>query len=61
MISRNKTFKFPVSVLIGSKPANILQVIKGYRIDLRYYPKFILSFIVSVIFGIMNLWERIYL
>ncbi len=59
MISRNKTFKFPVSVLIGSKPANILKVIKGYRIDLRYYPKLILSFIVSAIFGLMNLWERL--
>ena len=59
MISRNKTFKFPVSVLIGSKPANILQVSKGYRIDLKYYPKFILSFIISVIFGFINLWERL--
>jgi hypothetical protein len=57
MVSRNKIFRFPVSVLIGSKPANILEVIKGYRIDLRYYPKLILSFLVSVIFGIMNLWE----
>jgi hypothetical protein len=59
MGSRNIPFKFPVSVLIGSKPANILQVIKGYKIDLRYYPKFLLSLIVSVIFGLMNLWEQL--
>jgi hypothetical protein len=59
MVSRNIPFKFPVSVLIGSKPSNILQVIKGYKIDLQYYPKFILSFIVSGIFRLMNLWERL--
>lgn len=59
MSSRNIPFKFPVSVLIGSKPENILKVIKGYRIDLRYYPKLILSFIVSCIFGLMNLWEQL--
>ena len=59
MSSRNIPFKFPVSVLIGSKPANILKVIKGYRIDLRYYPKLILSFIISCIFGLMNLWEQL--
>mgnify|MGYP001279704696 CR=1 FL=1 len=60
MISRNIPFKFPVSVLIGSKPANILKVIEGYSIDLRYYPKLILSFIVSCIFGLMNLWEKVF-
>ena len=59
MSSRNIPFKFPVSVLIGSKPANILAVIKGYRIDLQYYPKLILSFLVSVIFGIIEPLGRI--
>ncbi len=58
MSSRNRPFKFPVSILIGSTPANILKVIKGYRIDLRYYPKFILSFLISLIFEILNLVER---
>jgi hypothetical protein len=59
MGSPDKKFKFPVSVLIGSKPANILQVIKGYRIDLQYYPKFILSLFISAVFELMILWERL--
>ncbi len=58
MSSRNRPFKFPVSILIGSSPANILRVIKGYRIDFRYYPKFLLSFLISLIFEVMNLAER---
>jgi hypothetical protein len=60
MSSRNRPFKFPVSILIGSTPSNILQVIKGYRIDIRYYPKFLLSFLVSLIFEVLNLAERIF-
>jgi hypothetical protein len=59
MSPSNKPFRFPVSILIGSSPANILQVIKGYRIDFRYYPKFLLSFLISLIFEVMNLAERI--
>ncbi len=59
MGSHDRRFKFPVSVLIGSKPANILQVIKGYRIDLQYYPKFLLSLFISVVFELMILWERL--
>jgi hypothetical protein len=59
MSSRNRPFKFPVSILIGSSPSNILQVIKGYRIDIRYYPKFLLSFLISLIFEVMALAERI--
>jgi hypothetical protein len=59
MSSRNRPFRFPVSILIGSSPWNILHVIKGYRIDFRYYPKFLLSFLISLIFEVMNLWERI--
>ncbi len=58
MSSRNRPFKFPVSILIGSSPSNILRVIKGYRIDFRYYPKFLLSFLISLIFEVMNLAER---
>jgi hypothetical protein len=59
MDSRNRPFKFPVSILIGSTPSNILQVIKGYRIDLRYYFKFVLTFIISMIFELFNLAERL--
>ncbi len=55
----NRPFKFPVSVLIGSTPANILQVIKGYRIDFRYYIKFLLTFLISLIFTILNLIEQL--
>lgn len=59
MGSKERPFKFPVSALIGSNPANILQVIKGYRIDLNYYPKFLLTFLIALVFGIMNLVERL--
>jgi hypothetical protein len=59
MDSGNRPFKFPVSVLIGSSPANILQVIKGYRIDIRYYPKFLLSFLISMIFDVLYPAERV--
>lgn len=58
MNSHTRPFKFPVSILIGSAPANILKVIRGYSIDLRYYPKFILSFFISLIFEVLNLAER---
>jgi hypothetical protein len=57
MGSSNRVFKFPVSVLIGSKPVNILRVINGYSIDLQYYPKLILTFLVSLIFELMNFYE----
>ena len=59
MDSSNRPFRFPVSILIGSTPLNILQVIKGYRIDIRYYPKFLLTFLLSVIFQVMNLVEQL--
>jgi hypothetical protein len=57
MESRNRPFKFPVSILIGSTPINIFRVIKGYRIDLRYYFKFFLTIIISLIFEIFNFFE----
>ena len=59
MDSKKRPFKFPVSILIGSTPANILRVIKGHRIDLRYYPKFMLTFLVSIIFEFFNLAEKL--
>jgi hypothetical protein len=59
MSPRNRPFKFPVSILIGSTPANFLKLIKVYRIDIRYYPKFLLSFPISLILEVMNLAERI--
>ena len=59
MGSRNSAFKFPVSILIGSKPANILQVIKCYKIDLQYYPKFLLTFLIAIFFEGLNLFEQL--
>ena len=59
MGSRKRPFKFLVTVLIGSRPANILQVIKGYRIDLHYYPKFLLTSLVSLIFEVLKLPEQL--
>jgi hypothetical protein len=55
----SRPFKFPVSVLIGSTPGNILQVIKGYRVDSRYYIKFLLTFFISLIFTVLNLVEHL--
>ena len=57
MDSRNRPFKFPVSILIGSTPANILRVIKGHSIDIRYYAKFALTLLVALIFELFNLAE----
>ncbi|MHC1778005.1 MAG: sulfotransferase [Lentimicrobium sp.] len=59
MDSRDRPFRFPVSILAGSSPANILQVIKGHSIDIRYYPKFLLTFLISVIFEPFNLAEKL--
>jgi hypothetical protein len=59
MSARNRPFRFPVSILIGSSPANILRVIKGYRIDARYYLKFLFTFLISLVFELMNIAERI--
>jgi len=60
MTSRKREFKFPVSVLIGSKPSNILKVVNGYKIDLKYYPKFILSLLVSFLLELLGMPERIF-
>ncbi|TFH36597.1 MAG: sulfotransferase [Bacteroidia bacterium] len=59
MASHNKVFKFPVSVLVGSNISNIFRVINGYRIDLRYFHKLILTIIISSIFELLNLYERL--
>jgi hypothetical protein len=59
MGSHKRAFKFPVSVLIGSKALNIFKVVNGYKIDFRYYPKFILTIIVSGILELLYLPERI--
>jgi hypothetical protein len=57
MDSGNIAFKFNISALIGSNTANILRIIKGYKIDLKYYPKFLLTFIIALFFEIINLAE----
>ncbi len=59
MGSHKRAFKFPVSVLVGSKPRNIFKVVNGYKIDLRYYPKFILTLLVSFLLELLHLPERI--
>jgi hypothetical protein len=60
MGSNKRAFKFPVSVLVGSKPCNIMRVVNGYKIDLKYYPKFILSLVVSFLLELLHLPERIF-
>jgi hypothetical protein len=59
MDSGDRPFKFPISALIGSNTVNILRVIKGYRIDIIYYPKFLFTFLIALFFEIMNLAERL--
>jgi hypothetical protein len=59
MGSGKRPFKFFVTVLVGSRLSNILQVIKGYRIELHYYPKFFLTFLVAIIFEVLSLPEQL--
>ncbi len=56
---RNKKFSFPVNPLVGSNSLNIISLWRKHKIELAYYPKFILTFLIAVIFEIFNLWERI--
>jgi hypothetical protein len=56
---RSKRFTFPVNPLVGSTVANIVTLWRKHRIDLAYYPKFLLTLLVAGIFEIFNLWERI--
>jgi hypothetical protein len=58
---RNKRFSFPVNPLVGSNSLNIIALWRKHKIDLAYYPKFLLTLLISFIFEIFNLWERIVL
>jgi hypothetical protein len=58
---RSKHFSFPVNPLVGSTVANIISLWRKYKIDLPYYPKFLLTLFVAGIFEVFNLWEKIWL
>jgi len=58
---RSKRFSFPVNPLVGSTVSNIISLWKSHKIDLPYYPKFLLTLMVAGILEIFNLWERIIL
>lgn len=59
MVSKSRSFRFPVSVLIGSSSANILRILQGHLIDLKYFPKFILTFLISLFFKPFNILEKL--
>ena len=54
---RRNRFTFPVSSLAGTTPANILKLLKKYRVEPWYYLKLFLSFIVALIFEILRFIE----
>jgi hypothetical protein len=54
-----KKFTFPVTTLLGTDVANYLAICRGHRTEPRFYPKWVLSFLISAIFEIFNLLERI--
>lgn len=56
---RRKSFKFPVSTLVGGNLSNIYSLQKGHRIEPKYRFKFILTLIVAGIFEIFNLTEKL--
>lgn len=55
---RRKSFTFPVSTLVGSNLANIRAIFRYHKPEPRYYPKMLLTLLVSGIFEIFNAWER---
>jgi len=56
---RRKSFTYPVTSLAGSTPGNIIKLLKNHKVEPGYYLKFILSFIVAVIFTLFNLIENL--
>lgn len=56
---RRKQFSFPVHPLVGSSFFNIIALLKRHKIDLIYYPKFILTLLIAGVFEIFNLYESI--
>jgi hypothetical protein len=58
---KERKFRFPVTSLAGSSVPNFIRICRHHRVDLPYYPKLALSFIVACIFELFNLWERIML
>lgn len=57
-MKRERKFSFPVTTLAGSRFPNILQHLKKHRVEKKYFPKLILSMMVSGIFEIPAYYEK---
>lgn len=57
-MSKRTNFTFPVTSLVGSSVSNILSYMKHHHVQPKYWPKFVLSFLIAGIFEIFNFWER---
>ena len=56
---RGKSFKFPITSFAGTTPGNILKVLRMHQAEPKYYVKLVLSFLVSLIFVLFNLVEKL--
>ncbi|MGE5424679.1 MAG: sulfotransferase family protein [Syntrophothermus sp.] len=57
-MKRRKNFNFPVMTLAGSTLKNIFTQMHSHKIQPKYYPKFVLSLLVSAILGFFNFIEK---
>lgn len=56
---RSKSFRFPVSTLVGSRLSNTINMFGNHRIASKYYGKIALTFFVAAIFELLSLWEKV--
>ena len=56
---RGKKFSFPITSFAGTTPLNMIRVLRLHKPDRPYYLKLVLSFIVSLIFLVFNLYEKL--
>lgn len=56
---RGKKFSFPITSFAGTTPWNMLRVLRRHQPDRAYYLKLVLSFVVSLIFLVFNLYEKL--
>lgn len=55
---RSKSFRFPVSTLVGARISNIVAMCRSHRIDPKYYGKIALTIPIAGILELANIWER---
>jgi hypothetical protein len=58
---RRNSFTFPVTSLAGTTPRNIFKILKHHKVEPKYYPKLLLSFIAAMVLSLLKLIEDILL